>query len=63
MQLDGDLAHNPNDLVLMYNEMIENNLDMVIGSRYIKNGKQEGKTILRDLGSRFEYYCRFFAKN
>ena len=30
MQLDGDLAHNPNDLVLMYNEMIENNLDMVI---------------------------------
>ena len=53
MQLDGDLAHNPNDLVLMYNEMIENNLDMVIGSRYIKNGKQEGKTILRDLGSRF----------
>ena len=42
MQLDGD-TYNPNDLVLMYNEMIENNLDMVIGSRYIKNGKQEAK--------------------
>ena len=30
MQLDADLVHNPNDLVLMYNEMIENNLDLVI---------------------------------
>lgn len=52
MQLDGDLAHNPKDLILMYDFMMLNNLDMVIGSRYIKNGKQEGKTILRDLGSR-----------
>ncbi len=52
MQLDGDLAHNPNDLVLMYKFMIENNYDMVIGSRYIKHGRQEGKTILRDIGSR-----------
>ncbi len=52
MQLDGDLAHNPNDLVLMYEFMIENEYDMVIGSRYIKHGRQEGKTILRDFGSR-----------
>ena len=37
MQLDGDLTHNH---------------DMVIGSRYIKHGRQEGKTILRDIGSR-----------
>ncbi len=53
MQLDGDLAHEPKDLILMYEHMILNNLDMVIGSRYIKNGKQEGKTFLRDIGSRF----------
>ncbi len=52
MQLDGDLAHNPNDLVLMYKYMIENKYDMIIGSRYIKHGRQEGKTILRDVGSR-----------
>ena len=52
MQLDGDLAHEPKDLILMYEHMILNNLDMVIGSRYIKNGKQEGKSLIRDLGSR-----------
>ena len=52
MQLDGDLAHDPKDLILMYEFMKLNNLDMVIGSRYVKNGRQEGKTILRDLGSR-----------
>ena len=52
MQLDGDLAHDPNDLVLMYKFMIENDYDMIIGSRYIKHGKQEGKTFLRDIGSR-----------
>lgn len=52
MQLDGDLAHNPKDLILMYDFMQSNNLDMVIGSRYVKYGKQEGKTLLRDLGSR-----------
>jgi dolichol-phosphate mannosyltransferase len=53
MQIDGDLAQNPKDLIFMYEYLVRQNCDMVIGSRYINGGKQEGKSILRDFGSRF----------
>ncbi len=35
-EMDADFSHNPNDLSLLLGEMIENNLDLVIGSRYVK---------------------------
>lgn len=35
-EMDADFSHNPKDLSLLLGEMIENNLDLVIGSRYVK---------------------------
>ena len=34
-----DLSDSPNDLVLFYKKMVEDNLDCVFGSRFIKGGK------------------------
>ena len=34
-QLDCDFSHNPLDLIRLYDMLIENNLDLCIGSRYI----------------------------
>jgi len=34
-----DLSDSPHDLVLFYNTMIENNVDCVFGSRFIKGGQ------------------------
>tara|TARA_B110000483_G_scaffold234858_1_gene305545 strand:+ start:3157 stop:3894 length:738 start_codon:yes stop_codon:yes gene_type:complete len=34
-----DLSDSPNDLVLFYKKMVEENLDCVFGSRFIKGGK------------------------
>jgi dolichol-phosphate mannosyltransferase len=53
MQIDGDVSHNPKDLLLMYSKLKKDKKDMVIGSRYIAGGQQIGKSLLRDLGSRF----------
>lgn len=61
MQIDGDLAHNPKDLISMYNYLKKKKVSMVIGSRYIDKGKQRGKTIIRDLGSRLmNFIARIF---
>lgn len=53
MQIDGDISHDPKDLLKMYIKLKEERKDMVIGSRYISGGRQIGKSFLRDIGSRF----------
>ncbi|WP_010178964.1 polyprenol monophosphomannose synthase [Aquimarina agarilytica] len=35
-EMDADFSHNPNDLVKLYQTATSENMDMVIGSRYIK---------------------------
>jgi dolichol-phosphate mannosyltransferase len=35
-EMDCDFSHNPDDLIVLYNEAQTNNADLVIGSRYIK---------------------------
>lgn len=35
-EMDCDFSHNPDDLIVLYNEAQNNNADLVIGSRYIK---------------------------
>lgn len=36
-EMDCDFSHNPDDLVRLYAEVKKNNVDMVVGSRYIGN--------------------------
>ncbi len=36
-EMDCDFSHNPDDLVRLYAEVQKNNVDMVVGSRYIGN--------------------------
>jgi len=33
-EMDADFSHNPNDLIRLYNAAIENDADLVVGSRY-----------------------------
>ena len=33
-EMDADFSHNPNDLIKLYNAAVENNADLVVGSRY-----------------------------
>ncbi len=35
-EMDADFSHNPQDLIKLHNACVENNMDMVIGSRYIQ---------------------------
>ena len=34
-QMDCDFSHDPNDLIRLYNEVANNDFDMVVGSRYL----------------------------
>lgn len=36
-EMDCDFSHNPNDLDRLYEQLIQNDCDMVIGSRYVNN--------------------------
>lgn len=52
VQIDGDGQHDPAFLKLMEKELIENNLDMVIGSRFIdKKGFQS--SVIRRFGIKY----------
>ena len=56
--IDADLSQSPDDLLKIKNKLDEG-YDLVIGSRYMANGKQFGKSPLRDLGSRgMNLLCR-----
>lgn len=60
MCIDADLSQSPADLLKM-KEKLDNGYDLVIGSRYMTGGKQVGKSLLRDVGSRgMNYICQFF---
>lgn len=51
MAIDADLSQSPSDL-LRLKEKLDSGYDLVVGSRYVAGGKQIGKSLLRDLGSR-----------
>ena len=56
--IDADLSQSPEDLLKIKNKLDEG-YDLVIGSRYMTNGKQLGKSPLRDIGSRgMNLLCR-----
>jgi len=56
--IDADLSQSPEDLLKIKNKLDEG-YDLVIGSRYMANGKQFGKSPLRDIGSRgMNLLCR-----
>tara|TARA_B100000029_G_C17591520_1_gene962653 strand:+ start:734 stop:1456 length:723 start_codon:yes stop_codon:yes gene_type:complete len=50
--MDSDFSHPPQMIETMYHEIDNNELDIVIGSRYIQGGKSEDWPILRKLMSR-----------
>ncbi len=50
--MDSDFSHPPEMIRKMYSKIISNNLDIVIGSRYIKGGKFEGWPFSRRFMSR-----------
>ncbi|MDC1127046.1 glycosyltransferase [Candidatus Pelagibacter sp.] len=43
--MDADLQHSPSDINKLYNEITKNNLDIVIGSRFLKNSSNYSKSI------------------
>ena len=49
--MDGDLQHNPKDIYKLYNTLVNNNLDVVIGDRALIRKKNNGLSILRFLSS------------
>jgi len=56
-EMDADFSHNPNDLVKLYNVAVQENADLIIGSRYI-NGTNVvnwpiGRVILSYFASKY----------
>ena len=50
--MDSDFSHPPNMISNMYDELINNELDIVIGSRYVEGGKYEEWPLTRKLISK-----------
>jgi len=53
LQMDADFSHNPKDLQRLYSACFHNDVDLAIGSRYVKHGKIENWPIDRMLLSYF----------
>ena len=53
LEMDSDMSHNPNEIEQLVNKIINNNLDLVIGSRYLKESKILGWPIKRRVFSIF----------
>ncbi len=51
MCIDADFSQDPRDLLRM-KEVLDAGHDLVVGSRYMKNGEQIGKSLARDWGSK-----------
>ena len=49
--MDGDLQHDPKDIIKLYNKFINKNLDIVIGSRSLLKNGSKGLGIFRYLAS------------
>jgi dolichol-phosphate mannosyltransferase len=59
MCIDSDLSQSPADLLRM-KEVLDSGYDLVVGSRYMKQGKQIGKSVARDWGSKgMNWIARF----
>ena len=52
LNMDSDFVHPPQMILTMYDELVNNNLDIVIGSRYAEGGKYEGWPLTRRLISK-----------
>jgi len=50
--MDADLSHPPEKINLMYQTIKKDNFDLVIGSRYIKEGRIEGWNLYRKILSK-----------
>tara|TARA_Y100000994_G_C15688757_1_gene440711 strand:- start:864 stop:1595 length:732 start_codon:yes stop_codon:yes gene_type:complete len=61
-QIDCDFSHNPNDLVRLYGQIVESDLDLCIGSRYITGINVVNWPMSRVLLSYFaSFYVRFLT--
>ena len=61
--MDGDLSHKPEDAIRIYNELIKNNCDFVVGGRYLPNQEPfsplERYKISRKMNSLIRFfYCK-----
>lgn len=52
-EMDADFSHNPDDLIRLYESCSKEEIDLAIGSRYIKGGKIKNWPLLRILISYF----------
>ena len=50
--MDSDFSHPPQMISTMYDELVNNGLDIVVGSRYVEGGKYEGWPLSRKLISK-----------
>ena len=61
--MDADLQHSPNDINILYNTIKKNDLDIVIGSRFLKNSSNYSgsiKSIIRlSLSKSFIFFINF----
>jgi glycosyltransferase involved in cell wall biosynthesis len=62
IQLDADGQHNPADLDNLVREIIQNNFDMVIGSRFVERTSYKGSHIRRFGISYFYYMIRLLTR-
>lgn len=53
LQMDADFSHNPKDLQRLYSACFHNDVDLAIGSRYVKHGKIKNWPVDRMLLSYF----------
>lgn len=58
--MDADLSHDPKYIPEMLNEIIQKDADIVIGSRYVKEGGIDGWSFFRKLNSRVANYLANF---
>jgi len=52
LTMDADLNHQPEEIPLFINAMNKNNVDIVIGSRFIKGGSIKGMSLLKKMLSK-----------
>ena len=50
--MDSDFSHPPQVILTMYDELVNNGLDIIVGSRYVEGGKYEGWPLTRKLISK-----------
>ena len=50
--MDSDFSHPPQMISTMYDELVNNGLDIVVGSRYVEGGKYEEWPLIRKLISK-----------